>query len=101
MTGFESPKELSLLFIHRKNKDYIKSVVTKSDTTDSTQYTIYKSRDAFNFENTSEGIFATALLPAPVSEIYKSSVTLANYIKKNGYKVCNTIVQTKNGVKIK
>ena len=101
MTAFEPAKKLTLLFMHRKDKTYIRSVVTKEDGIDKIVYSIFKSNDGFHDELVSDGIFSPEVMPQPISEIYQASVNLANYIKKNGYKVCNTIVQTKNGVKFK
>jgi hypothetical protein len=99
MSSIETTDKLSLLFINRKDKTYIRSTVTKVN--GDVLYHIYKSNDGIHDELTSEGIFAADMMPKPVSEIYSASVNLANYIKKNGYRVCNTIVQTKNGVKFK
>ncbi len=101
MISIDSPKSLTLLFIHRKGKSYIRTVVTKVDGVEDLQYSIYKSEDGFHDELTSDGIFAQEALPPPGKEIYSASVILAKYIKKNGYKVCNTIIQTKNGAKIR
>ena len=101
MNTFEPAKKLTLLFIHRKDKTYIRSVVTKDDEMEVANYAIYKSKDGIHDELISNGIFSSEVMPQPISEIYGASVNLANYIKKNGYKVCNTIVQTKNGVKFK
>lgn len=101
MSIFEPAKKLTLLFIHRKDKTYIRSVVTKDDNMELANYAIYKSNDGFQDELVTDGIFSAEVMPKPGSEIYRASVNLANYIKKNGYKVCNTIVQTRNGVKFK
>ena len=102
MTIIESPKQLSLILIHKINKDYLRVTVTKSDDLNTVEYTIYKSRDGFHDDELmTDGIFSKEAMPKPVSEIYNATVTLTKYIKKNGYKTCNTIVQGKNGTKLK
>jgi hypothetical protein len=101
MTSIEHPQTLTLLFIHRKEKDYIKSVVTKVEGLEKFHYSIYKSKDGFQGELTTDGIFSPEALPQTGNSIFSALLNLAKYIKKSGYKVCNTIVQTKNGVKIR
>jgi len=99
MSSIDNTDKLSLLFINRKDKTYIKSVVSKVN--GEIHYQIYKSNDGIHDELTSEGIFAEEAMPKPESEIFAASGNLAKYIKKNGYKVCNTIIQTKNGIKFR
>lgn len=99
MASLDLPKSFSHLFIHRKNKDYIKANIFEDN--NEIKYSIYKSTDGFHYELTSESIFYPNFLPKPTQDILSSTINLYKFIKKNGYKVCTTITQTKNGVKLK
>lgn len=89
------------LYLHRKNKNYIKTETLKIEGTNKIKYTIYTSNNGIDGEVTKSGIFSDSQLPEPDSNILKATINLNSYLRKNGYKECNTIVQTKNGIKFK
>ncbi|MEJ7692295.1 hypothetical protein [Daejeonella sp.] len=98
MSNFETPDQLRNIYIHKANKDYAIAITSKSPANE-IEYQCLISNNGFEGTPSLTGIFSTELMPKPIGSIYAAAVNLSNYLRKNGYKECNTIIQTKNGVK--
>ena len=89
-------KGQSLLFLHRKDKDYIR-VTMQSDTGNSIQFTVTESNDGINDKFPVEGNSVVDLMPLSTNNIISDSLNVTKYFRENGYELCDTIGMNKSG----
>jgi len=63
--------------------------------------TIYTSNNGIDCEVTKSEVFSDSQLPEPDINILKATINFNSYLRRNCYKECNTIVQTKNVINFK
>lgn len=99
MSTFEMPDKYRNMYIHRKNKDLIEAETALDSKSGKVLSTIYRNNNGITGEILTDGIFSAGQIPETTDNVLRDAVTLAKYLKKNGYKGVTKIKQTKNGIK--
>ncbi|WP_428327883.1 hypothetical protein [Mucilaginibacter sp.] len=95
------PDKLEHIYVHRKNRDYVIATLFRNNENGVIECQCSNSDNGLNRVPALTGILAQDALPKTANNIYVAASNLSKYLSKNGYKSVTTIIQTKNGVKLR